>query len=459
MTENALAAMPKRAVAAAAPPKPVPAAYPRPLQAWITVAILFLLYILALGDRYIVALLVEPIKHDIGVSDLQMSMLQGPAFGILYCLSAIPAGMALDRYSRRKVLYVVITIWSIAGALCGLARSFPALVAARAGVGAGEAGFGTGSYSIIGDSFPPGRVSLAMSIFVMGGVMGAGIVLMIGGPLIAALDAHGAIDLPLVGVLQPWQQAFIVTGLPGVLGAFLVFAFHEPIRRHRPVPATASYGEAFAYIRARPGLFTAILVGFGLIMGVIIAFQLWLPTYFARMHGWSPARIGLVLGFTQAAASISLPFHGWGADRLMRRGVKDAHFLWCGVTGLAGAPFGIAAFLVADPWITIMLYGIFLTLILPPSCLGPSVVQVVTPPSLRGRISAIYVLTTGLLAMGLGPAIVAMITDLILRDEQKIGLSLILTIVFVLLPTTAIVFMGRAGMRRTVAERDQQAMT
>jgi MFS family permease len=429
--------------------------YPSPAMGWLTVAILFVLYILSLTDRNIMALMVGPIKADLGLSDFQISLLQGPAFAFLFCLCAIPLGIALDRYSRRVVLYLSITVWSIAAASCGMATSFATLAMARAGVGAGESGFGTGSYSIVGDSFPPHRVSLAMSVFIMGGVMGAGIVFLIGGPIVAAAMKGGAAHWPILGYLQPWQQVFIMTGTPGIVLALAVFLFREPPRR-KARASHAGYGEAWAFMRAHKPLFVANFIGFGLAYAVTIGFQLWTPSYLVRVHGWEPGRIGMVIGIAQIAAAALMPVHGWIVDALYRRGRTDAHLLWCTLTVLLAAPAGIAAFLVASPWVTIGFYWLFMTLILSTASTGPATAQVVTPQHLRGRVSAIYVLATGLIAMAGGPAFIGLVTDKVLGDEKLVGTSLIISVVFVLLPSALLFALGRASMRRAVAANAAQ---
>ncbi|WP_202842567.1 MFS transporter [Luteimonas saliphila] len=424
--------------------------YPPPLTGWLTVAVLFLLYILSLTDRYIIALMVEPIKASLGLSDLQMSLLQGPAFALLFCLCAIPAGIALDRFSRRGVLFVSVMVWSLAAAACGLAKNFTALFAARAVVGAGESGFGTGAYSIIGDSFPPQRVGMAMSIFVMGGVMGAGIVFLLGGPLVAAVMRAGDLHLPLLGVLEPWQQVFLITGLPGVAMAFMVFWFREPGRRARPAAASIGYGEALRFLARRRGLFASIFLGFGAAYAVTIGFQLWAPSYFMRVHGWEPARTGVALGLIQIGAACSLPLHGWVVDRLFRRGRRDAHLHWCMLTVLLAAPCAIAGFLSGSAWLACAGFAAYMTLIMSTASMGPAVVQVVTPQALRGRVSAVYVLTTGLVGMALGPTLVGWITDRLLADEMRVGDSLVLTVFIVLLPAVLLFAFGRSRMRRAL---------
>ena len=113
--------------------------YPSPFMQWLTVGVLFILYIRSLADRYLIALLVEPIKADTGMSDFQISLLQGGAFAVLYCVCAIPVGLALDRFSRRWVLFACVALWSLGAAGCGLVGSFATLAVMRSLVGAGEA--------------------------------------------------------------------------------------------------------------------------------------------------------------------------------------------------------------------------------------------------------------------------------------------------------------------------------
>ena len=427
--------------------------YPRPPIAWLTVIVLFLLYILSLVDRYVIALLMEPIKADLGISDFELSLLQGLAFAVFYAICAIPVGLALDRFDRRKVLFGCILIWSLGAAGCGLATGFATLAIGRALIGAGESGFTTGAYSIVGDSFPPERVSFAMSIFVMGGVMGAGIVFLLGGPLVGAVLDGAISHWPLLAGFAPWQQAFLITGIPGLLMAFLVFLFPEPKRRRAAsaVAPNGGYGEALAFILANRRAFSAIILGTGLVYTVTIAMQLWSPAFFMRVHGWSPAQIGVAMGLAQMLPALSLPFHGWMADRFFAKGRTDAHLVWCLITMIAAAPFAFFAYLVSDPWVTVVLFGIYMTLILSTSSLGPAAAQVVTPPELRGRVSAIFVLVTGLVGMVVGNSAVGFATDYIFGDPQKVGVSLA-ALVVVVFSIVAVLFMqGRAGMRAMIA--------
>jgi len=424
--------------------------YPGKAVAWLTVAVLFLLYIRSLADRYLMALMIEPVKHDLGLTDFQISLLQGLAFAVLYSICAVPVGLALDRFSRRWVLFLCIVVWSTGAAGCGLAAGFATLALGRAFIGAGEAGYTTGAYSIIGDSFPPQKVSLAMSIFVMGGVMGAGIVFLLGGPLVGAVLDGAISHWPGMSGFKPWQQAFLITGVPGILTALLVFLFPEPAR-HKPAAGAASgggYGEALRFIMTHPRSFAGIILGIGTVYTVTIALQLWSPAYLTRNFGWSPKDIGLAMGIAQMVPALSLPLHGWAVDRLYARGRKDAHLLWCLISLCLAAPFAVAAYLVANPWATVVLFGIYMTFILSTSSIGPAAAQVITPPELRGRVSAIFVLVTGLIGMVIGNSAVGFVTDHVLGDPAKVGTSLVILVVVALAVAALLFAMGRAEMRR-----------
>ncbi len=95
--------------------------------------------VLSYTDRQILALLVDPIRGDLGISDVQISVLQGAAFAVLYSFIGLPLGRIADLVPRRALLTFAVAMWSLGTILCGLAHSFAALFAARLLVGVGEA--------------------------------------------------------------------------------------------------------------------------------------------------------------------------------------------------------------------------------------------------------------------------------------------------------------------------------
>ena len=142
--------------------------YPSSAYAWYCVFILMGIYLNSFLDRQILGLLVDPIKADMGISDTQMGFLMGPSFAIFYIIAGLPLGWLADRMSRRLLIAIGQFFWSIASVGFGMGRSYTQLIAARVGVGVGEATLSPSAYSLIADLFPPKRLALALSVYGMG---------------------------------------------------------------------------------------------------------------------------------------------------------------------------------------------------------------------------------------------------------------------------------------------------
>ena len=207
------------------------APWPSPLRAWYAVAVLVLAFVFSFVDRIVIALLVEPIKADLGISDFGIGLLQGFAFALFYALLGIPIGRLSDRVSRRGIIATGIAIWSLMTAACGLARSFFGLFLARVGVGVGEATLSPAAYSMISDYFPREQLGRALGVYQSGALLGAGIAFLVGGAAVQMLSVYDGQVLPVLGEVRMWQLAFFVVGLPGLLVALLMLTVKEPARR------------------------------------------------------------------------------------------------------------------------------------------------------------------------------------------------------------------------------------
>jgi MFS family permease len=206
---------------------------------YYVVGVLMLAYVCSFVDRTILSLLVDPIKQDLQLSDVQISLLAGFAFAMFYTGMGIPFGWLADRSDRKRIIFFGVIAWSLMTAACGLARSFGGLFAARIGVGVGEASLSPASYSLIPDLFPRDQLGLAGSIYAAGITIGGGLAMMLGGAAIQGLTAYGAMSLPVLGTLAPWQLAFVLVGLLGLPVALLVLTIRDP----RTATSKASRGE------------------------------------------------------------------------------------------------------------------------------------------------------------------------------------------------------------------------
>lgn len=423
-----------------------------PIKAWWTVALLVLLGIIAFLDRQIIALLVAPIKADLGISDTQISLLQGFAFALLYATCAVPIGFAVDRYSRRGVIFLGVLIWGLATSASGMVNSFAGLMIARIFVGMGEAALAPASYSILSDLFDRTRLAFALSVYSIGSTIGSASALIIGGILVASVG--DGLQLPLIGDLRPWQSVLFLAGLPGIACCFLIFLIPEPRRMH-VVPGVVTQGAGwnalFRFINRHRRFFLCHVMGFACLMANAYASMTWLPSVLQRSFGWSIMDVGVVLGITTAVTGIiGLLANGSIADRLFASGKHDAHlryYVWAaaviGIFGLLAPIFGTTAVL----YLALMTPGLVLGNF---AGVAAAALQIVTPPPLRGKISALYLMLIGLFGLIVGPAAVALVADHLIGPDN---LALALGIVIATLMPVAVLFLasGRAAMRAAVA--------
>jgi MFS family permease len=206
------------------------AAWPRPAYAWYVVAVLSVANLFSFLDRTVLNLLVTPVKRALSLSDTEIGLVQGAAFGIFYTLMILPFGWLADRTARNRIVSLGIAVWSVITAACGLAGSFLQLFAARVGVGIGEATLSAAVGSLVSDHFPAERRTLPLSVYTMVGSMGAGVALLLGGVVAELITGVDHVDLPLLGTLQPWQVVFIAVGAPGVAWSLLSLTIREPVR-------------------------------------------------------------------------------------------------------------------------------------------------------------------------------------------------------------------------------------
>jgi len=427
--------------------------------AWLLLAVLFVAYICSTLDRFVISLLIEPIKHDLGLSDTQISLLQGLAFSLIFALATLPVGYLVDRVSRTRLIAVGIAFWSLMNSFCGLSASFPHIFLARAGVGVGEASLSPAAYSLISDTFPKHRYGLALGIFAAGGSMGSGLSLVIGGFVIAAIMKFGAVTVPLVGELQPWQTSFIVISAPGFLLALIMLCLREP-PRHAPKPGNSRAPDRSLLWRfLRKQRLTLVLhhLAVGITNMTIVGALAWIAPLFMRVHGWSVSQAGLGVGLAILfGSSIGLLGGGALSDAAMKRGPHWRLIVCAGSTFLA-AGFAMSYPLVSSPMLAIMLYGCVAMLSIIPSGVANAALQFITPSSIRGKISSYYLFTVGMLNI-IGPTLIAVVADRYFpsHDGIRFALAIVLPSSLIL---ACILFLLTARIYRFEPIEDEQAAT
>jgi MFS family permease len=378
-------------------------------RTWVLI-LLTIAYTSSYLDRTIIGAVAEHIKEDLQLSDTQLGLLTGFAFAVFYATLGIPLAVLSDRMNRRNIVAAAVTVWSVMTVFCGLASNYVQLLLARIGVGIGEAGSSPQSHSMISDLYAPHERSQALGFYALGVYAGSMLGFLIGAPL---ADVWG------------WRSVFFVAGLPGlVIAALIWFTISEPVRgladgRVQTATRTPTLAEAvqgmkagFAFIWTSKacrhvviGLTLTGLIGYG---GVMFA-----ASFLKRTHGISGLEIGLILGpIVGLLGGAGALMGGWLADRLAANDRRWNAWI-IAVAKLAAAPLVVAFYLTDDFTIALIFY--LPATVLGAFYLGPSfaMVQSLAPLAMRATASAIMLFILNLIALGLGPLTVGIISDLL----------------------------------------------
>jgi len=245
--------------------------------------ILTLAYALNIADRFSISTLIEPIKHELQLSDSAIGYLTGVALALFYVTVGIPVAVLADKANRRNILAWALLIWSGMTALCGIAQTFTQLMLGRFGVGIGEAGGTAPSTSILADKFTPARRPLALTIFALGACLGS----WLGSSVAGAAAEHSG-----------WRAAFVLLSIPGlVLAAIVWLTIREPQRGNldRANSLPSSLGETLRFLRKQRSAIHLVVGGsiatlwsWGLIW--------WTPAFLQRSHHLTVGNAGELLG-------------------------------------------------------------------------------------------------------------------------------------------------------------------
>jgi MFS family permease len=434
--------------------------YPSPRYAWYVVALLTLAYVFSFIDRQILNLLVGPIQRDLDIGEKQMSLLMGASFAVFYTFFGIPLGRLADTWSRRWLVVWGIAFWSLMTAGCGLASSFWQLAVARMGVGVGEASLSPAAYSLIADHFPPRRRSTALGVYGMGIYIGSGLALALGGLVIKFASGQDDVILPLVGVVRSWQLVFFVVGLPGLLIALLLLTIREPLRQGSRMKAAGGRSlvvlapplrEVWAYMSANRGTFTCLYLGIALVTLSSYGALAWVPTFFIRRHGWTAGDTGLIYGLIVGiCGTLGMLTGGCLSDWLRGRGPSDANLRVTLLGVVAWLPFAALFPLVPQGWLAAALLAPALFFGSMPFGLAPAAIQQLMPNTMRGQASAVYLFVINLIGLGLGPTIVATLTEDVFRDKNAVHLSLLVTGASAHVCATVLLWRGLKHYRRSL---------
>jgi predicted MFS family arabinose efflux permease len=362
---------------------------------WYVLLVLTLCNTLSFVDSKLPFILIEQIKRDLAVSDTIIGLITGPAFSVVFAVTAFPIARISDTRSRKAVLGFAVLIWSGFTAAAGLTRTSLQLVLSRAGVALGEAGCVPAAHSVIADYFGPTSRGLAISVFMTGAVLGTAIALIAGG---------------WVAQHHSWRWAMYMVGASGlILSGIMFLTVREPRRDYAQARlAAASFTEVYVTMLRNKTILHSIAGGSLLCLsaGSIGA---WLPAYVQRHFGLSVGRVGLTLGLASLAVGLlGTLLGGIVGDSLARRG-GGAGYRFLAISFAACGLLRIWSFYINDYTVFLAVSSVATLLIV--FYLGPTfaTVQSLVDPQSRSRASALL----GFAYNGLGIAGGAFFTGLL----------------------------------------------
>ncbi|MEO1260680.1 MAG: MFS transporter [Bacteroidota bacterium] len=386
---------------------------------WYVLFVLTGVYTFNFIDRRILAILQEPIKMELGLSDTQLGLLTGFAFAIFYVSLGIPIARWADRSNRKNIIALCMSIWSIMTAISGLVANYFQLILARIGVGIGEAGGSPPAHSIISDYFPPEKRATALSIYSIGIYIGIFLGFVVGG---------------VVAKHYGWRVAFFVCGIPGVVYALLVYyTVKEPIKGITDKTNTPT--EELAFIEVLKYLLskkTFVFLAFASGLHTFASYGIgnFMPPFLMRIHHMEISEVGLWLGVTTGVGgALGTVLGGSMADRLRKKDMR--WYIW--ISALAGAlNFIPSYFAFFSENVSVVIIGALGFAFLTAVFIGPTiaVTHSLVNAKMRAFSSAILFFVMNLIGLGMGPLCIGLLSDYLSVSLGEESLRWAFTITF-----------------------------
>ncbi|HEU4538958.1 MAG TPA: MFS transporter [Polyangiaceae bacterium] len=374
---------------------------------------LTLINLLNYADRYLLAGALPLVQREFGGSDAQMGVLAA-SFLVVFSAASPLTGLLGDRVARTWLVGGGALLWSAATAWGGRADSFLELLAARALVGVGEAGYGAAAPSLLADLFPPRWRGRALAVFYAAVPLGAGLGYAAGGAL---------------GAAYGWRAAFLFAASPGLLLGALALFLPEPPRGALDRPSAGAAAPVAPVAPAAPvapvtprAVGRALLGRPSYLINVIGATAMsfatgglgaWMPTFLFRERGVPLATAGLAFGALMIGAGVAATLAGgWAGDRLQRRD-RGGSFVLTGLSLALAAPFALVAVVSARPALYWAAIGVALFLLFfNTGPLNAALVNV-APPTMRASAVALHAFATHAFGDALAPALLGALGDAI----------------------------------------------
>lgn len=271
-----------------------------------------LLYLVNYMDRQVLSIVLQPMKVDLKLTDVQAGGLQ-TIFMLGIAVFSSPVAYLVDRWSRRKMLGLMAITWSVATFVTGFGNDFWGVAVPRAIVGIGEAGFSAAGIAMITATYSQKVRARVMGIFNIFIVFGVSLGSMLGG---------------YISVLyHSWRAPFYIFALPGIILGIIAFF----LRDYKTVAVAKNSSQGKGFISSVICLFKIptlrwLYLGIAMFQAVQAALG-WLPAFMMRAQNIMADKAGMILGFLFLTSFIGVPLGGYLADLWQKRNPRGRMYL------------------------------------------------------------------------------------------------------------------------------------
>jgi len=370
-------------------------------RAYYVLTLLCVLYLFDYADRMVMSSLLPLIKADWNVSDADLGLLTG-IVSLFVAIFVLPMSVLVDRWSRKKMIAIMTSFWSIATLACAFAGNYHQLLGYRALTGLGEAAYAPAAVAMISKIFPRNYRAYYTGIFDAFAPLGAGIGFAVGG---------------YVGLTYGWRHAFGMVAAPGLVIA-LLFLF---VRDYSTLPLNEEKKDDTHSATLRVTLQSIgnllkiktlwfVYIAYALNIAVNTSIMVWSPTYMVRIFGFDEKTAGTISGGIALMVLIGAPIGGIIADKWNKKN-KSARLYVSAISSFLGALFLLLAISFQDTMLSLAMLGLFgvsTVIYLAPAT---AVIQDVVQPGMRAIAYGFNVVFMNTLGAFLTPVIIGKLSD------------------------------------------------
>lgn len=346
-------------------------------ESWLIVALLFLFMAINFADKAVIGIAAVPMMQQLGLTPRQFGLIGSSSF-LLFSVSAIITGFAVNRVQTRWALLAMGLVWALTQFPMLANVGFATVVVCRIVLGAGEGPAAPVALHSAYKWFPNELRTLPTAFIVQGG----GIGIMVALPLLNWIIVH-----------YSWHWAFGVLGVAGLVwtGAWLALGREGSIAEAAPKGMAPMAGRvSYGRLLSSPTIIACWCANFGAYWGLSQALS-WQGAFLIRGLGLTQGSIGLLGALPPGASAVLVIALGWYSQRLLCLGVSSRvarGFLGGACVALGGAALALMPYVASIPLkIALTTIGVALPSVI--YAIGNTVIGEITPVAQRGGLLAI----------------------------------------------------------------------